>query len=187
MSSSMHDWSLGVGNLVYGFYLQGIASKELLYIYDMPKTFAKSDDAEGTYGNIQFKKSGGEWFFNPVDLINVGLLKTDGTFNADFVPQQYNSENATKEFEEEWISFESLSSIYGINAYWAGDQINLSSYSDESNWIITGSPKNKFEEGVIYNCSYNGNTVRVKYSKVASYSSANFLFYYDDLVATGII
>ncbi len=85
MTSSMHDWSLGVGNLVYGFYLQGIASKELLYVYDMPETFANSDDAEGTYSNIRFKKSNGDWYFNPEDLITVGLLNSDGTFNTNFV------------------------------------------------------------------------------------------------------
>lgn len=186
MTSSMHDWSLGVGNLVYGFYLQGIVSKELLYVYDMPETFADSDDAEGTYSNIRFKKSNGDWYFNPEDLITVGLLNNDGTINTNFVPQKYDSDNAATEFESEWISADELKSIYNFSSYWAGEEVwiwrtaLIGEDGEDIKYTLTGTPKSKMEKGVTYNCIYNGHTIRVQYA-------AGLLFNYADLVAAGII
>jgi len=84
MISSLSAWSSGTGNLIYGFSLQGIISKEIFYVDDMPESFARADNIEGRYSNINFKKIDGEWYFNPSDLITVGLLNTDGSFNTNY-------------------------------------------------------------------------------------------------------
>lgn len=71
-------------DFIYGFFLSGYSSKKLLYVYDMPESFAQANDAEGKYSGINFKKKGGKWYFNPQDLISIGLLNEDGSFNEQF-------------------------------------------------------------------------------------------------------
>ena len=104
MPSSYEKYRLGFGKLVYGFYISGVDSqKELLFIYDMPEEFAQKYNNEGTYNGIRFRIDKDMWCFNPQDLIAVGLLKLDGTFNEEFEPQLFDESKAEKEWESDWI------------------------------------------------------------------------------------
>lgn len=184
MTSSLSDWSNGIGNLVYGFYLQGIASKELLYIYDMPESFANSGDAESQYSGISFKKSNGEWYFKPADLISIGLLNKDGSFNENFESQPYNAEKARKEWDDEWIDSTQLKVIYGYSTVWMGDEIWLTHSLNNVKYSITGVPSTKVENGVIYSGKCNEYTIRFQY--IGGYDGG-FSFNYDDLYLAQIV
>lgn len=85
----------------------------------------------------------------------------------------------------EWISAEQLKSNYDLSYWWNGEEIQL--YDSSNRYIISGSPKSSFEKDKIYTGSCNGVSVRFKYSQVTSSNSGNTFFYYDDLVAAGII
>jgi hypothetical protein len=92
MVSSYSGWSNGDGRLIPGFYLQGFAVKELIFVYDMPENFSGT----GKYSGINFKYENGEWFFRPKDLVSVGLLNADGSFNTDLPEQTFDPEKAKK-------------------------------------------------------------------------------------------
>ena len=184
MVSSMTNWSLGVGNLVYGFYMQGFGSEELMFIYDMPQEFAESESNEGTFSNIRFKKQNGEWYFNPTDLISVGLLNADGTFNENFEPKEYDYDMAKKEYENEWITARELEEIYDLSSHWFDGEVWIfrNAYDEENDvkHVITGAPESQMEKDKIYNGKYKSKTIRFKYD-------SGLLFNYDDLCSAGII
>lgn len=184
MTSSLTNWSMGIGNLVYGFYLQGFASEEVLLIYDMPQEFAESDSNEGIFSNIRFKKQNGEWYFKPSDLISVGLLNDDGSFNKNFEPQKYNSDMSKKKYQNEWITARELEEIYNLSSQWLGNEIwifrNAYDGGDSVKYVITGAPESKMEKDKIYDGKYNSITIRFKYD-------IELFFNYDDLCDAGII
>lgn len=189
MTSSLGNWSNGVGNLVYGFYLQGMSSEEVMFIYDMPEEFAKSESNEGTFSNIRFKIKDGEWYFNPTDLISVGLLKEDGKFNENFKFQEYDYNKAKKEYANEWITDDEIETIYDLRADWFGEEVWIyrNAYDEENGikHIITGAPSSKFEKDKIYKGKYKSKTIRFKYHDHGY--SGGIAFNYKDLVDAGII
>ncbi len=188
--SSLDNYYNGTGNIVYGFYIQGIASQELMFIYDMPDSFAKSENAEGKYSGINFKRENNEWYFNPADLISVGLLNSDGSFNENFIPQTFMPEKAEKEWESEWITSQQLDSIYGLSSYFAGGEVWIwhdALYGEDGKdvkYVLTGVPKSSLGKDVVHNSKYNGHTIRLKYD---GGFDGGLAFNYQDLVDAGII
>ena len=213
IAASLPDYSAGIGDLVYGFYLQGFSVKYLLCIYDMPKSFADMENGEATYSGIRFKKENGNWYFNPDDLIKVGLLNADGTLNEatleeddyysyednnDYGSNDYEDNNnfgydpskVDKEFKNEWISSSELKSIYDFSSYWAGEEIWIyrtalfGSDDEDIKYTLTGSPSSKFEKNTTYKCKYKGHTIKVQYD---GGFDGGLLFDYSDLCDAGII
>ena len=181
MASSYENYYSGKGNLVYGFYTSGIVSEELLFIYDMPEEFAQEYNNEGTYNGIRFCIVQGMWCFNPQDLISVGLLNADGSFNEEFESQTFDESKAKKERESDWISDSQLESIYDYSWTWMGETAYLSNYYLNTKYTITGTPASSFGNDVVHSCSCNGFTVRIKYL------NGDYLFFYYDLVKAGIV
>ena len=91
---------------------------------------------------------------------------------------------------KEWISEEELKELYGFGCAWMGEYIWIGktdySTNTEYRYKIYGSPTSKMEAGVIYDGNYDGNLVRFKSDKSIYYGSSIY-FYFDDLVAVGII
>ena len=181
MASSYENYNLGIGNLVFGFYTSGIFSTELLFIYDMPEEFAQEYNNEGVYSGIHFCIVEDMWCFNPKDLISVGLLNADGSFNEEFEPQAFDESKAKKEWDSDWISDSQLKSIYDYSWIWIGETAYLHNYYLNTKYTITGTPASSFGNDVVHSCSCNGFTVRVKYL------NGDYLFFYDDLVQAVII
>ena len=181
MASSYANYNLGIGNLVYGFYTSGIVSTELLFIYDMPENFAQEYNNEGVYSGIHFCIVEDMWCFNPQDLISVGLLNADGSFNEKFEPQAFDESKAKKEWESDWISASQLNSIYDYSWTWMGESAYLSNYYLNAKYTITGTPASSFGNDVVHSCSCNGFTVRIKYL------NGDYWFFYDDLLQVGIV
>lgn len=184
MASSLPNWSLDIGKLVFGFFLEGTSSKELMLIYDIPEDFAKAEASEGEYSNIRFKIVDGKWYFNPSDLITVGLLNEDGTLNSNFEPQTYNYDLAKKAYEKEWITERELRDIYNLSSLWFGGEVWIfrDAYDAENGvkHIITGAPQSKMETGTIYSGLYKSRTIRFKYE-------GELQFNYQDLADADII
>lgn len=184
MSSSLHNYYKGTGKIVYGFYLQGITVDELMFIYDMPESFVSSANAEGTYNGISFKKENNQLYFKTDDLINSGLLNSDGSFNYDFQYEEFSPEKAEKEWENEWITSDQLDSSYKLSSYFAGGEIWIWNTSldggNSKKYILTNIPKSSMEKDKIYNSKYNNHTIQVKYD-------GELIFNYNDLVNAGII
>ncbi len=176
--SSMHNYYYGTGNIVYGFVITGYIAKDLMFIYDMPESFALEENAEGTYSGIRFKRENGQWFFNPQDLISKGLLNKDGSLNEDYTPDEFSPEEAKKEWENEWITSDQLESIYKYDSYFMGGEVWI--WNDDERYVLEGMPEKKLEKGVVYDCSYNGYSIRVMYD-------GDLLFDYGDLADAGII
>lgn len=181
MASSYENYYSGIGNLVYGFYTSGIVSEELLFIYDMPEDFAQEYNNEGTYNGIRFCIDQDMWCFNPQDLIRVGLLNADGSFNEEFQAQIFDETKAKKEWASDWISDSQLKSIYDYSWIWTGETAYLYNYYLNAKHTITGTPANRFGNDIVYSCSCNGFTIRIKYF------NGDYLFFYDDLARAGII
>ncbi len=213
IAASLPNYSAGIGDLVYGFYMQGFSVQYLLCIYDMPKSFADMENGEATYSGIRFKRENGKWYFNPDDLMKVGLLNADGTLNETILEQDnncgsgddnyysnsYNDSNndfgydpskVNKEFNKEWISSDELDNLYDLDSLWMGEEIwiyrNAYSWSDEEDisFILTGSPKSTFKENTTYECTYKNFTIRVQRNG-KTYSI--LYFNYEDLCNAGII
>lgn len=178
MSSSLPGYSLGTGKPVYGFFVEGIVSRELLFLYDMPESFFQGPDAEGIYGGIHFKKADGEIYFNPTDLITVGLLKADGSFNADFQPQTFDSSKA--QLSLKWVNEDQMDALYGLSSFWAGEEVWITRNSDNTRFVITGSPASKMNPGVTYTGTWNNKSIRFQYDN-------GLVFFFDDLISAGII
>ena len=213
IAASLPDYSAGIGDLVYGFYLQGFFVEYLLCIYDMPKSFADMENGEATYSGIRFKKENGNWYFNPDDLIKAGLLNADGTLNETILEQDdyysygdddyssnddkdsnnnfgYDSSKVNEEFKNEWISSSELKDIYNFSSYWAGEEIWIyrtalfGSDEEDIKYTLTGSPSSKFEKNKTYKCKYKKYTIRVQYD---GGFDGGLLFNYEDLCNAGII
>lgn len=144
----------------------------------MPESFALEENAEGTYSGIRFKRENGQWFFNPQDLISKGLLNKDGSLNEDYTPDEFSPEEAKKEWENEWITSDQLESIYKYDSYFMGGEVWI--WNDDERYVLEGMPEKKLEKGVVYDCSYNGYSIRVMYD-------GDLLFDYGDLADAGII
>lgn len=66
----------------------GTVKKEFFFVYDLPKDFSGT----GKFSGIHFKQENEEWFFCPRDLVSIGLLNEDGSFNLDVVEEYFNPE-----------------------------------------------------------------------------------------------
>lgn len=92
--------------------------------------------------------------------------------------------------KKEWISAEKLQNSYGYSYAWMGEYIWLARTDWDTNtrydYKIYGSPSSRMESGVIYEGDLNGCLVRFK-SEPSNSFGAGLMFYYDDLVAAGII
>ena len=64
----------------------------------MPENFAQEYNNEGVYSGLHFCIVEDMWCFNPQDLISVGLLNADGSFNEEFEPQAFDESKAKKEW-----------------------------------------------------------------------------------------
>lgn len=131
-----------------------------------------------------------QWYFNPADLISVGLLNSDGSFNENFTPQTFMPEKAEKEWESEWITSQQLDSIYGLSSYFAGGEVWIwhdALYGEDEEdvkYVLTGVPKSSLGKDVVHNSKYNGHTIRLKYD---GGFDGGLAFNYKDLVDSGII
>lgn len=198
IGESLSDYYDGIGDLVYGFYLQGFSVKNLLCIYDMPKSFADMENGQAMYSGIRFKRENGKWYFNPSDLIKVGLLNADGTLNETILEDDYDgngsgnsnfgydSSKVNREFKKKWISSRELKDIYDLSADWMHEEVwiyrtaLLNSGEEDVRYILTEAPPGKFEKNTTYECKYQNHTIRVQYD-------AGLIFNYNDLCDAGII
>ena len=78
----------------------------------------------------------------------------------------------------EWVDEYYLKNRYELSVNWLGEKIYLTWINDK--YIITGSPKSKFEKIKIYEGEYNGFTIRFKYIN-------EIVINRDDLKVAGII
>jgi len=183
---SLDAYFSGVGKIVYCFYEEGIISQAFKYFYDIPDSFADADNDSGVFDNVHMKKENGNWLFKVDDLVALGLLNSDYSFNESFKREDYSQELAKKPWEKEWISADELSNIYDFSTTWMGEYILLNKYDENWNQIkykITGSPKSKFEKDVIYEGDCEGLLIRFEYD--SEYNGICFI--YQDLVAAGIV
>lgn len=183
---SLSAYFAGVGKIVYCFYEDGQVSNAYKYFYDIPEDFEFAENDSGVFDNVHMKKENGKWLFKVDDLVTMGLINTDLTFNESFEHEEYSEELAKKPWEKEWITGDQLKNVYDISSTWMGEYILLNKYDDDRNQIkykITGSPKSKFDKDVIYEGECDGFLVRFKYD--SEYNGICFI--YQDLVDAGII
>lgn len=94
------------------------------------------------------------------------------------------SDNSTEADEliteeaSEWVDEYYLKNKYELSVNWLGEKIYLMGINDK--YIITGSPKGKFEKDKIYEGEYNSFTIRFQYTN-------EIVINRDDLKAAGII
>ena len=62
------------GDFVYAFYESGFVSNTIYVCDDVPDDFEESDYNEGTFNGIRMKYEDSEWYFNPTDLEDVGII-----------------------------------------------------------------------------------------------------------------
>lgn len=92
--------------------------------------------------------------------------------------------------KKEWISADKLKDSYGYSCGWMGEYIWLGRTDWDTNtrynFKIYGSPTSRMESNVIYEGNLDGTLVRFK-SVPSNTMGAGMLFFYDDLVAAGVI
>lgn len=119
----------------------------------------------------------------PSSSINKDLDGIESTFSGK-TPETDNSTEAdeliTSDKTPEWADEFFLENKYDLSSDWLGEKIYLMGINKK--FIITGSPKSKFEIDKIYEGDYNGFIVRFKMDK--NYELA---FIYSDLKSAGII
>lgn len=170
------------GEWIYRFgESNSFSSNDVYVIWDMPESFEDSNNKVKKYNGIRFKCVDGKWYFNQDDLIKVGILNDDGTYNYNFKDNQTRPSDVDKLpiYTKDWIGESELSSTYGYNTMWLGEIILIS----KTDWVtnttyeyeITGSPKSSFDKNRIYTGSCNGISVDFKYTN-------EIMFYYKDLL-----
>ncbi|MBN2899604.1 MAG: S-layer homology domain-containing protein [Clostridia bacterium] len=169
------------GESVYQFRLSQYDTANEYFIWDMPTSFSESENATGTYNDIRFKKENSIWYFNPNDLISIGLITEEGYLNKDYknTQKQPSKYDLLPSFDGEWIPQSELSQQYGFSTNWIGSKILLIYNSGEKKYEISGAPESSFKEGKIYKGKCNGKTVQFQYNN-------GIEFNYEDLLDVGL-
>ncbi len=153
-------------------YFEMVSNEVIIYEHDSNPTETKDRSASASVDST-----------NPVTENINNAKDLDGKENT-ISGKPAETDNSTEADEiiteeaSEWVDEYCLKNKYDLSVNWLGEKIYLMGIKDK--YILTGSPKSKFEKNKIYEGEYNGFTIRFQYT-------SEIVFNQEDLKAAGII